>query len=170
MTKPDVVWIPRPQQAKVLEAALEAPGGKGRTILETCKEAGVPPRTFYNWMRDDPGFKAAWNQLHRQALSRCLPGVAAAQIHKALEGDTRAAELVFKAAGQLSSKVELAGAHGGPVRVQTDARIRPDPSEAAAILAALRSAGVAPKFTDHPDPVTSDPGDPSQSAATSAKP
>ena len=53
---------------------------------------------FYNWLKQ-PGFAAAWAELPRKVISAHLPGVVAAVVRKAQEGDVAAARLLFQAAG-----------------------------------------------------------------------
>jgi len=66
----------------------------------------VHRRTFYLQMAN-PDFKAAWEGIWSSSIRRHLSGIVAAQIHKALEGDTQAARLLFEASGVL--KQEYAG-------------------------------------------------------------
>lgn len=89
-------WMPTPKQAAVLEAAQEA--GLNRTITAICDTAGVTRKSFYQWLKDED-FQTAWRSVWQDALGRHLPGVVAAQVAKALEGDTPAARLVADLAG-----------------------------------------------------------------------
>jgi AcrR family transcriptional regulator len=107
MAENGTTWRPTARQAKVLEAASLA--GVGRTITAICEEAGVPARTFYNWLRDDPDFKTAWEDSWRVSLKRHLPGVIAAQIDRAINGDTKAARLLADVAGLIKQKLEHSG-------------------------------------------------------------
>lgn len=64
---------------------------------------------LYFWLdpfdrRHDPGFAAAWDQVWRGTIRRHLPGVVAAMIHKAQEGDVQAARLVADLAGVLKGQ------------------------------------------------------------------
>jgi hypothetical protein len=94
-------WVPSPLQSRLLEAARE-PGAQ-RTITAICDAADVPRRTFYKQLAD-PDFKAAWDDVWSGAIKRHLPGIVAAQIHKALDGDTQAARLLMEAAGVLKQE------------------------------------------------------------------
>jgi len=107
MAQSGTEWYPRPQQAKVLEAACTS--GLKRNVLRICKEAGVPVRTFYNWMRRDAGFRAAWADLWREMVTRHLPGVMAAAITKAQGGDVPAQRLLSEIAGIVKNQVEQSG-------------------------------------------------------------
>ncbi len=90
-------WTPTLKQAALLEAAQEA--GLNRSITLMCTAAGVDRTSFYRWLRNDPEFAAAWRSVWRDAIGRHLPGVVAAQLAKALDGDTSAARLVADLAG-----------------------------------------------------------------------
>lgn len=100
-------WAPTPRQAKVLEAAQEA--GLNRNISTICEEAGVNRTSFYRWLKEDTGFKAAWQDIWRSSITRHMPAVVAAQVRKAEEGDTNAAKLLSDLAGVLKQKVEHTG-------------------------------------------------------------
>lgn len=89
-----------PRQAQLLERATDP--ALNRNITEICRAAGVPDRTYYNWMRDSPEFRAAWEDVWRGAVRRHLPGVVAAVIHRALGGDVKAARLVADLAGVIT--------------------------------------------------------------------
>lgn len=90
-------WKPKPRQLAVMECAKQA--GLKRNIEAITTEAGVPKRTFYNWLRDDPCFVRAWEAVWRESVTRHLPGVVSAMIHAAQEGDTRAAKIVLDISG-----------------------------------------------------------------------
>jgi hypothetical protein len=106
-------WKPTGKQRAMLEAGAEA--GLNRSIKAVCESAGVSRPTFYRWLDHDPDFKTAWEGVWRGAVKRHLPGVVMAQIHRALEGDTRAAEFVAKMAGEWIEKKELTGKDGEPL-------------------------------------------------------
>jgi hypothetical protein len=102
-------WRPTAKQISVLEAASET--GLNRTITAVCENASVTPKTFYGWLKDDPRFREEWESVWHGAIRKHLPGVVMAQVHKALEGDTRAAEFVAKLGGVFIDKQEQTGEH-----------------------------------------------------------
>lgn len=89
-----------PRQAQLLECAMDPELNK--TITTVCRAAGVPERTYYNWMRDSAEFRDAWHDAWRGTIRRHLPGVAAAMVHRALAGDVKAARLVADLAGVIT--------------------------------------------------------------------
>lgn len=105
MAQNSTEWRPKPRQKKILEEAQEA--GLHRSVTVICEEAGIPRRTFYNWLKDDPEFADAWESIWRCAISKHLPGVIAAQIKKALTGDTAAARLLADLAGVIRQHHEI---------------------------------------------------------------
>jgi hypothetical protein len=100
-------WQPRPRQKAVLDAAKQ-PGVK-RTITAICKEARVTPRTFYNWLGNESGFRDAWNEIWVTSIDDHMPSVVAAQVGRALDGSTRAAEYLTTLSGKMIRKVDIAG-------------------------------------------------------------
>ena len=92
----DSEWEPSPKQIDFLNAAIKA--GLNRNIAAVCRDAGVSRVAFYNWLRQ-PGFAAFWESMPRKVLSAHMPGVMAAMVRKAQEGDTAAAKLLFQATG-----------------------------------------------------------------------
>lgn len=98
-------WKATPKQRAMLEAGAEA--GLNRSISAVCKDAGSDRTTFYRWLEKDENFKKAWEGVWYGAVKRHLPGVVMAQIYKALEGDTRAAEFVAKMAGDWVEKKDI---------------------------------------------------------------
>lgn len=97
-------WSPSPKQAAFLEAATEC--GFDRNISTIARAAGVPRRTVYNWLDNDPGFKDAWENLWKKTLSRHVPGVVAALVKRAQRGDVPAAKVVLDLAGFLGPDVK----------------------------------------------------------------
>lgn len=106
-------WVPTEAQAAVLEAAQE-PGFR-RTKTAIADQAGVPRTTLHRWLKDDPDFRRAYEDIWRVALKSHMPAIIAAQVEKALEGDTRATEFLAKIAGILKDQLELTGKRGGVV-------------------------------------------------------
>ncbi len=90
-------WTPTPKQAAVLEAAQEA--GLNRSISAICEAAAVDRKSFYRWLKADPDFKSAWEELWQGSIRRQMNGVVAAMIARALVGDVPAARLVADLAG-----------------------------------------------------------------------
>ena len=111
-------WAPSPKQAAVLEAAQEA--GLGRSISAICEAARVDRTSFYRWLRKDPQFTAAWKDVWRGALNRHLPGVVAAMLEKAQQGDVPAARLVADLAGLLATRMDAKVQHTGKMEVETN--------------------------------------------------
>lgn len=98
-------WTPTPKQAKMLQCAQE--DGLNRNITALCREAGIAPSTFYRWLQRSPGFKAAWEEVWRGSIRRHLPGVVAATIAKALDGNIQAARLITDLAAATKSGHEV---------------------------------------------------------------
>jgi AcrR family transcriptional regulator len=89
-------------------AALELILG-GKSIAETARAAGVSRTTVYSWLRNDPVFRAAYNQWHEEmeqsARSRLLmlTDQATEAVRGALEGgDAKTAMQLLKGLGILS--------------------------------------------------------------------
>ena len=110
-------WVPTPKQAAVLEAAQEA--GLNRSISAICESAGVDRTGFYRWLHKDPQFAAAWEDVWHGTIKRHLPGVVAAVIAKAQDGDIPAARLVADLAGVLMTRMDARFQHDGKVTVDT---------------------------------------------------
>lgn len=73
--------------------------GIKRTITSLCEITGVPISTVYEWFKDDE-FTARWNDVPHKMIRRHLPGVMAAQLHKAIDtADTPAARLLCDTQG-----------------------------------------------------------------------
>jgi len=108
-----IEWAPTKAQAKVLEAALDPALNQKITVI--CKKAGVPHRTFYNWLKTDPEFKEAWTNVWRGAVGHHLPGVVLAMLQTALLGDVPAAKLVLTLTGISTDKIEHTGPNGSPL-------------------------------------------------------
>lgn len=101
-TEPE--WTPTDKQLLVLEAAREV--GLQRSISAVAIEAGVNRVTIYKWLRDDPEFKAAWGEIPQKLLSNHLPGIYAALVRKALDGDVQAAKLALEVSGKYTPAVQ----------------------------------------------------------------
>lgn len=99
-------WTPTPKQAAVLEAGQEA--GLNRSISAICEAAGVDRKSFYNWINRDQDFKAAWENIWAHSIRRHMPGVVAAMIAKAQDGDVPAARLIADLAGVTRQRLEAA--------------------------------------------------------------
>jgi len=121
MSQISPTWTPTPKQAAVLEAAQEA--GLNRSIAAICAAAGVDRRGFYRWLEKDPHFKAAWEDIWRSAIRRHLPGVVAAMIAKAQDGDVPAARLIADLAGVMRQRVEASVQ--AEVHQQTEVSVNP---------------------------------------------
>jgi hypothetical protein len=149
-------WVPSPKQASVLKAAQES--GLKRSITGVCRRAEVDPKTFYRWMKGDPGFRAAWADLWKSMADLHFPTAVSATIHKARAGDIPAVRLLAEMKGVLTKRVELTGKNGGPVRTidmtkltveQLDALIALDPE-------ILDHVDTAPTAALEPVPPTDD--------------
>ena len=110
-----------PRQLAVLEAASEA--GMKRTIVAVCQECRVPRSRFYDWLNKNEAFRAAWEAAWHGTIRRHLPGIVAAQLHKALDGDTVAARLLMEAAGVLD---QAGGAPAVPIVIRNYIGVRID--------------------------------------------
>lgn len=99
-------WTPTPKQAAVLEAGQEA--GLNHSISAICEAAGVDRKSFYNWINRDQNFKTAWENIWAHSIRRHMPGVVAAMIAKAQDGDVPAARLVADLAGVTRQRLEAA--------------------------------------------------------------
>lgn len=106
MPQKSSVWIPTPKQAAALEAAQEA--GLNRSITTICEAAGVDRRGFYRWLDSIPEFKAAWEDIWHGTIKRHMPGVVAAMIAKAQDGDVPAARLIADLAGVTRQRIDAA--------------------------------------------------------------
>jgi hypothetical protein len=107
-------WTPSEQQAKVLAEATRA--GFRQSVRRVAQRAGVPCRTVYNWLGkgtpgEDPGFKLAWSQLWPEAFKVHIPGIMAALVKKARDGDVSAIKLVAEMGGHYVPKQETTHHH-----------------------------------------------------------
>ncbi len=118
-------WIPNPKQSAVLEAAQEA--GLNRSISAICEVAGVDRKSFYNWMKKDDEFKAAWEDIWIHSVRRHMPGVVAAVIAKAQDGDVPAARLIADLAGVTRQRIDAAVHQSGTVELKHDVGDRLEP-------------------------------------------
>ena len=98
MTEKDK-WKLKPKQKKVLEAA-QTPEFN-RTITAICEEAGIKRNTFYTWIKKDEDFRKAWNEVWEWGIDRYMPGMVAAQVKKALQGDTYAVKYLSELSGRM---------------------------------------------------------------------
>ena len=128
MAQTGTEWKPNRRQKKVLDAAQEA--GINRTITQVCEEAGVPRRTFYNWLAEE-GFAGAWDKVWRCAITRHMPAVVAAIVCKARKGDVPAARLLADMAGAVKQVHEVSTPEGMTIMLTwDDDDAEPDASEA----------------------------------------
>lgn len=97
-------WTPTEKQLLVLEAAREI--GLQRSISAVAVETGVSRQTIYKWFKDCPEFKAAWDDIPHKLLSNHLPGVYAALIRKAIDGDVQAIKLALEVTGKYVPAVQ----------------------------------------------------------------
>ena len=86
-------WNPSPLQAQVLQVAHDSVGMKKSTFA-IAKEAGLNPGTVYKWLKQDDGFRTAWDAIPRLMISSEMPGVIQAMVAKAQDGDVPAARLL----------------------------------------------------------------------------
>ena len=100
-----------PDQTRILALLIS-----GSTITNAAQNVGISRRTVHSWLRNDPGFVAAYNQarieLFEAARARLLTLVEAAfgVVGQAIEaGDVRTALVILRGAGLLSGQVEPAG-------------------------------------------------------------
>lgn len=121
-----IAWQPDRRQGAVLEAARAA--GRNRDVEAICATAGVTPRTVYKWLRDNPDFTLAWGDVWHGAVARNLPGVVAAQIDKALGGDTASARFVAELGGALKRRAGSSGAAKGANIPEAGSDSEPRPS------------------------------------------
>ena len=92
-----------PQQTRALAALLG-----GATITAVAAAAGVDRTTIHRWLRDDPGFQAAYNAVKRD-LRREVEASIERVVIQAMEtvcaaieeGDVRAALAIVRGAGVL---------------------------------------------------------------------
>ncbi len=89
------VWEPSKKQVAVLEVAQN---GQFKTVSAICRNAKVSRKSFYEWLKNDPGFADAWASLWREGAQRSMPLVVAAMVRKAVKGDVSAARLVAELA------------------------------------------------------------------------
>ena len=106
-------WKPTRKQTAALEAAQEA--GLNRSITAICEAAGVDRRGFYRWLEKDADFRAAWDDIWRGSLRRHMPGVVAAMVAQAEDGDVPAARLLADMAGLTKQRIEAELKHEGRV-------------------------------------------------------
>ena len=98
-------WKPKPKQKKVLEAAQKP--DFNRTITAICEEAEIQRQTFYTWIKKDEDFRKAWNEVWKWGIDRYMPGMVAAQVKKALQGDTYAVKYLSELSGRMIRNVDI---------------------------------------------------------------
>lgn len=72
-----------------------------RTKEAKAAAAGYSPKYVYRLLRD-PDFQARVTEAVRQALNVSLPAVFGSLVQQAIDGDTKAAELLLKAGGWIA--------------------------------------------------------------------
>lgn len=107
-------WVPRGKQAKILHEAQVAT--LGVTITKLCQRAGVSRNTFYNWLKKDAHFRQAWRSVHLDGIERYMPMMTAAQVNKALKGDTQAYRTLSEVAGKIVKQLDVTSG-GAPVKL-----------------------------------------------------
>jgi hypothetical protein len=106
-------WVPSAKQQAFLETLADQE--IATSITARCAAAGVDRRNFSRWMREDPGFREAYNALWRGAIEEHMPDVVLAQATKAREGDTPAATFLGRLGGYFVDKAHVTGDGGGGV-------------------------------------------------------
>jgi len=83
----------------------------GKSITETARSAGISRTTLYDWLKNNPAFRAAYNQWHDQLRESCqsrllnLTDKATDAVEKALEaGDARTAMQLLKGMGLIGER------------------------------------------------------------------
>ena len=78
----------------------------GKSVAESAQLAGVSRATLYRWLKNDPEFRAAYNQWHDEMEESCrskllmLTDLATGALRSALEkGDAKAAVQLLKGMG-----------------------------------------------------------------------
>ena len=112
-------WAPSPKQSAVLKVAGL---GRHRSKSAIASAAGVHRNSLDNWLRDDPGFRAAWESLWRVAAQSSAHLVVAAMVRKAAKGDVPAARLVCELAGLAKGK-DGPAAPAGAVMIERIERV-----------------------------------------------
>lgn len=108
----------RTKQAKeMMLAALKQHLG---IVTYACEDTGIPRRTYYNWLRDDPEFAAEANEVHKVELDF----VKRKLMEQIEAGDTRAIKYWLDHKGQSEGfgrpqRMVLQGdEQGGPVQLE----------------------------------------------------
>jgi hypothetical protein len=92
----------------------------GMTLKDSLAKCGTFPNTHYKWIRDNPLYAAlveySWEVVHDSLLSIV--------IERAREGDNKllieALKYVGNQLGKTTSRLELSGPGGGPMKIQAD--------------------------------------------------
>jgi hypothetical protein len=103
-TQNDTEWTPTDKQLLVLDTAREI--GLQRSISAVAIESGVSRITIHKWLREDADFKEAWQDIPNKLLSNHLPGIYAALIRKAVDGDVQAIKLALEVTGKYTPAVQ----------------------------------------------------------------
>jgi hypothetical protein len=118
------------ERKKSLLGALEAKYG---IVTDACRETGVERSTFYNWLKTDPAFKAAVDELQDVAIDyvegKLFERISGVEVVKgvdkdgkeiiySLPPDVQAISLYLKTRGKKRGyieRTELTGADGDPL-------------------------------------------------------
>lgn len=131
-------WVPSDKQHAVLEAAREV--GLQRNISVIAMESGVSRAAIYVWFREDPDFKAAWDNIPREMLGNHMPGIYSALVKKAQSGDVAAIKLAMELTGDYVAGVQrLEVKHEG--QIDLSCLTEDDLNGLEAIAAKLRERG-----------------------------
>lgn len=133
-------------------------------VTDSCKSIGLNRSTFYNWLKDDPEFKLAVDEIQETAIDyvegklferitgvEVLKGIdkeTGEQITYSLPPDVQAISLYLKTRGKKRGYVErteLTGADGKAVITETHVKI-------------IRDTGIRTSLTDTSSGSADDPG------------
>lgn len=114
-------WAPTPKQRIVLEIAAQ---GEKTSITAICKEAKIDRKTIYTWFKN-ADFMKAWNDTWTTPVERQMPPMMAAQIKKALKGNTFAFQALLNASGKMIKRVDVTSG-GEPLHIVGIEVVKPD--------------------------------------------
>lgn len=109
MAKNSTEWVPSSKQIKVAQMLVNPEDRRPK--LKKLEDAGVPSRTFYNWMKDERFLKYLSDQVDLYTDGE-LPEVWKALIMQCVRGDTSAIKLYFELKGKYKQTVEHEGSLG----------------------------------------------------------
>jgi hypothetical protein len=90
------IWVPDARQVSLVELLINPDDRRSKT--EKCEAAGVPRRTFYNWMAEENFVNYYYSQLDRYTSGE-LPEIWKAHLRQAKAGNVPAIELYYKMKG-----------------------------------------------------------------------